>query len=211
MPKKKDENERKSEGSYCQNCQSPSSFYLYSPSDCENYRGSPIRFYTGNCNRCNMVAVFTVSIDENGTELGTLARVYPTHRNSLSCVLPTEPQRSYDEAIRCEESGASLATVVMVGRALEAVCKEHFPDPKNLSIFSGIDRLHKEGVISDQLKLWADQLRVLRNIGAHASTDTVTIEDAREALDFMKAILENVYDLGPKFKQFVARRASVAQ
>jgi Domain of unknown function (DUF4145) len=52
-------------------------------------------------------------------------------------------------------------------------------------------------VISDQLKLWADQLRVLRNIAAHATNDTVTIDDAREAMDFMKAILENVYDLGP--------------
>jgi Domain of unknown function (DUF4145) len=211
MPKKKDENERKSEGSYCQNCMSPSSFYLYSPIDCDNYRGAPIRFYTGTCNRCDAVAVFTVSVDEHGNDRGTLVRAYPTSRNSLSCPLPPEAQRSYDEAIRCEESGASLATVVMVGRTLEAVCKEHFPDPKNLSIFAGIDRLHRDGVISDQLKLWADQLRVLRNIGAHATNDAVTIDDAREAMDFMKAILENVYDLGPKFKQFVARRTPTPQ
>jgi hypothetical protein len=127
MPKKKDETERKSEGSYCQNCMSPSSFYLYSSNDCENYRGAPIRFYTGTCNRCTAVAVFTLSVDEHGNDLGPLVRAYPTHRNSLSCPLPPEAQRSYDEAIRCEESGASLATVVMVGARSRRYARSTFP------------------------------------------------------------------------------------
>lgn len=96
----------------------------------------------------------------------------------------------------------------MVGRTLEAVCVEHFPESSKLTIFKGIELLHNEGIISNQLKEWADQLRVLRNIGAHATTEMVSDEDAREALDFLKAILENLYDLSPKFDSFMARRSS---
>lgn len=208
MAKKKAEEERKHEGAYCINCKSPSAFYIYSPDDCQNYFGKPVRFHHASCKRCEAPALFAIDLDEDGEERGALNKIFPLHRNALSCTLPAEARRSYEEALVCEESGASLATVVMVGRTLEAVCKEHFPDSKNLTVFNGIERLHKDGVISDQLRSWADQLRVLRNIGAHASSDIVVVADAAEALDFLKAILENVYDLSPKFKQLVARRAT---
>lgn len=114
--------------------------------------------------------------------------------------------QSYKEALRCEEAEAWLACVVMVGRTLEAISREHFPSDKALTTFSGINRLHDEGIISDQLKTWADELRVLRNIGAHATPNQVSEADAREAVDFLKAILENVYDLTPKFEAFKQRR-----
>lgn len=113
--------------------------------------------------------------------------------------------QSYKEALRCEEAEAWLACVVMVGRTLEAISREHFPSDKTLTTFSGINRLHDEGIISDQLKTWADELRVLRNIGAHATPNQVSEADAREAVDFLKAILENVYDLAPKFEAFKQR------
>jgi hypothetical protein len=73
-------------------------------------------------------------------------------------------------------------------------------------VYKGIEKLHEQGVISDQIYTWANELRILRNLGAHASGETIKEEDARESLDFLKAILENVYDLTPKFEAFKLRR-----
>ena len=193
-------------GSYCPNCRAPATFNLFGPLLC-TVRGNEIEFYSATCQVFDFPAVFSRPYVDQGENTYPLNRDYPLHRNALTCQLPLIVDQSYKEALRCEEAHAWLACVVMVGRTLEAICREHFPDDKHLTIFSGIKRLHEQGIISEQLTTWADELRVLRNIGAHATTSTVTDVDAREAVDFLKAILENLYDLAPKFEAFKKRRA----
>jgi hypothetical protein len=91
----------------------------------------------------------------------------------------------------------------MVGRTLEAVCKEFQPITK--SIFDGLTKLHSNGIISDEILDWANHLRFIRNSGAHATADVIDSVDATEALDFLQVILEILYDLQPKFKKMKAK------
>ena len=203
--KDKEPNEIKNVGSYCSHCENPTAFFLYKAAEFER-RGEALTYYFGTCQYCNGPGIFTTSDSPDEARPESLRRVFPLHRSMLACQLPVIAQKSYEEALRCEEAKAWLASVVMVGRTLEAVCKEHFPEEKSLSIFRGIDRLYAEGIISEQLKTWANELRILRNIGAHATEIEVSEPDAKEAIDFLRAILENLYDLTPKFTEFKARR-----
>jgi len=63
------------------------------------------------------------------------------------------------------------------------------------------------GIISQELSDWGDQLRVIGNLGAHATNEKIDRQDATEAIDFLQAILEILYDLRPKFEQMRARRS----
>lgn len=54
------------------------------------------------------------------------------------------------------------------------------------------------GLISEELLEWSNELRVLRNLGAHATSEKITGQDANEAIDFLQAILETLYHLRPK-------------
>lgn len=158
------------------------------------------------CAKCGLPALFVQGGE--GREHTAAERVYPAPRRHIGYDIPASVRESYEEAVRCEESGVATACVVMVGRTLEAVCKEH--EPKTTSIFDGLKRLHEAGAISHEMKEWANQIRVLRNYGAHASDGMTAPADAREALDFLQAIMEIMYDLRPRFgrlKKRVAQRS----
>ncbi len=96
----------------------------------------------------------------------------------------------------------------MVGRALEAACKEAIPNSK--SINDGLKKMLADGIISQELYDWANELRILRNLGAHATLAQIEQQDANESIDFLQAILETLYHLRPKFEQMKARRATAS-
>ena len=133
--------------------------------------------------------------------------VYPKDKESARELLFDVPQQisvSYNEAVKCEKSEAWNACVVMVGRALEAAAKDY--DPAIKSILPGITRMHDAGAISNELFDWMNELRILRNIGAHPTKADVEGSDAREALDFLQAILETIYHLRPMFRKRKERK-----
>jgi len=167
----------------------------------------------GACTQCKQPVVVQnwfsdYDPDDRGSEYHT---IYPTDRESARTLLfevPPQISTSYYEAVKCEKSQAWNACVVMVGRALEAVAKDY--DSKVRSIATGITKMHDTGVISEELFSWANELRTLRNIGAHPTEEDVGELDAREALDFLQAILETIYHLRPMFKKMKERRKKKA-
>jgi len=156
------------------------------------------------CSHCS-----GISLAEIVPDFDYLAVVYPPEKRFLNLELPKIVNTSYQEAIRCERSKIPLATVVMVGRTLEALIKEFYPEQK--TVFEGLEKLKDDGIISQEIFEWANELRVLRNIGAHAVDDTIELIDAEEAMDFLKAILEIVYLLRPKFIEMKERREKSKQ
>ena len=52
---------------------------------------------------------------------------------------------------------------------------------------------------------WADALRIAGNRGAHFAGESVPREDAVDALAFAEALLDNVYVLRKRFKEFQKR------
>jgi hypothetical protein len=167
--------------------------------------GEPVEFYFfGHCVRCRRPGL--IGEIETGSEpwdREAMPQLFPAPR-SMSATLPRRVEESFREATRCEVAGAPLATAVMVRRTLEAIGREFAPDAKPL--FRALHAMKEKGLISEELAQWGDALRFIGNIGAHPTDDVVTLQDAREALDFLVAIVETIYVLRPKFQAMKARR-----
>jgi hypothetical protein len=163
-----------------------------------------LEYTLASCESCNQFALFTREYPE-GLQADFYRKKYPPERrNPTLYTAPFEVLESYIEAVKCEESRAWMATVVMVRRSLEAVCKDF--GSKSDSVFTGLKELNEQGIISDELHKWADVLRDIGNIGAHVKKKKVTKDDAEDSLDFLEAILETLYYHRPKFELMEDRR-----
>ena len=141
-------------------------------------------------------------------DLPEFQRLYPSAPRMLDCELREIVSQSYGEACEAELMHLPMASAVMIGRALEATCKDF--DAQAKSIADGLRRMKDRGALSQELFEWASELRVLRNEAAHASQKNVSESDATEALDFLQTILELIYDIRPKFERFKRRRAEAS-
>ncbi len=136
-------------------------------------------------------------------------RLWPQPKNSNRWLLPDIVGDSLEEAEKCYNAGAYSACAVMCGRSLEGLC-QHF-ETKSKTIAGGIKELLEKKIIDDRLFQWSEALRHQRNLGAHASGEKITKEDARDILDFANAINEYVFVLSKKFDDFVKRQEKKAK
>ena len=134
-----------------------------------------------------------------------LRRLWPEPDNSPDWEIPEIASISLDEAKRCFRAQCYSAAAVMCGRAIEGVCKDHKATAKNLA--DGLKFLKTQGIIDTRLYEWGDALRKHRNLGAHATTEKVTKEDAQDLVDFAFAICDYIYVLNAKFEKFKGRQA----
>ncbi len=163
-------------------------------------------FTLARCKECGYPSLFIrQDWSGDGFDDDEYYRVYPAHERALNFKVPPLVKDSYNEAMRCETHKLWTACVVMVGRTLEAVAKEHMPEVKNMA--GGLAKMLSAGIISKELYDWSSELRVLRNFGAHVTAQKITAQDAKESMDFLRAILETIYHMRPKFKQMQERRA----
>jgi len=167
---------------------------------------NPEVFIFAFCRECQHPSLFIKYdfVTPDGGEEEFYERIFPPQKRKLDYQLPNIVRDSYFEAINCEQNHAWLASLVMIGRTLEAIMKEYYPDESNF--YNGLERMHTDGVISYELLDWSHQLRKLRNISAHATDEEVTAIDASEALDFLQVILDTIYKYRPKFEKLKERR-----
>lgn len=131
-------------------------------------------------------------------------RVWPEPKRLISGAIPDIVRISLEEADRCFQAGAFSATAVMCGRSLEGVCVHFKTKATNLN--SGLRELRDQKVIDERLFTWGDELRKVRNLGAHATTEKVSREDAQDVLNFVHAICDYVFVLRLRFENFMNRR-----
>ena len=143
--------------------------------------------------------------EDYGDGLGRHQQLYPVLRRQIRFAVPHTVLASYDEAVRCETVKAWMGCAVMVGRALEGICRDF--DPATRSIQDGLRKMLEAGAISQEMHEWGDGLRVVRNVGAHATSDRVSAADARHALDFLQALIEILFDLRVRFAEWQEERA----
>jgi len=157
----------------------------------------------GHCVRCRRPGLLA-ELETGQDEYEVQSQEYPATRN-IGAHLPDKVDESFREALRCEVAGAPLATAVMVRRTLEAIGRTFDSEARTLARV--LRTMKDQGLISEELAQWGDALRFIGNIGAHPTDDVVTMQDAREALDFLVAIVDTIYVLRPKFQKMKARRA----
>jgi len=148
-----------------------------------------------------------VQTGEDRFEWTPPVRVWPEPRQHVDWSIPPIVRVSLGEAEVCFRAKAYSACAVMCGRALEGIIS-HF-QTKNNTLAAGLAELRDNKIIDNRLFEWGDELRKVRNLGAHASDKTIPREDAKDVLDFTNAICDYVFVLASRFQRFVKRKDSL--
>jgi len=192
---------------HCTDCDDPQNFKTIAR-EVNASDGVPAEYTLSRCERCGNIVLFCREDMGVGFENDSYYRLWPPQGRHLGFALPEIVRQSYEEAVKCEIAKLPIPAVVMVRRALEAVTKEH--EPKAPSLHAGLKAMFSRGLISKEITDWGNELRAIGNVGAHASAEKIDRQDAVEAIDFLQAILEILYDLRPKFERMRARRSGPA-
>lgn len=155
------------------------------------------------CTKCGGALVYAQ--EDSGSGFDDLARVYPENIRVFGAAVPKPLQQEHFEARKCFDAKAYTATVVMVGRTLEGLCRAQ--GAKTRTLAGGIKELHTSGVIDARLLEWADALRVVRNEGAHFTGRQISRSDASDSIKFCEALLEYIYVVTDRFESFKKRRS----
>ncbi|EIJ2834760.1 DUF4145 domain-containing protein [Vibrio parahaemolyticus] len=145
-----------------------------------------------------------IQVGHDEWEWDSLHRIWPPQDSQINWEIPEIARNSLIEAKTCFKAKAFSACAVMCGRAIEGVCKHH--NAKTKSLAAGLKDLRDNNIIDSRIFEWGEALRTARNLGAHASTEKVSKEDARDLLDFCIAICDYVFVLNSKFERFKARQ-----
>ena len=177
------------------------------PNDPED--GDPIdtKIAIGKCSSCANVLVGLQKKHEHpdyGPYWSDADRVWPRPKRTIAHNIPDIVKSSLEEADRCFSAGAFTACAVMCGRAIEGVGVHHTTKAKTLKM--SLKELLDNEIIDKRLYTWGDELRKLRNIGAHATGEKVSQQDASDVLAFAHAITEYVFVLTEQFQDFMSRR-----
>ena len=162
--------------------------------------------YLLKCPSCNSAIVAESHEDfSGGKKFYTRPfRVYPRPKRELGKDIPHIVRMSLEEAERCMQAGAYLAAAAMCGRSLEAICR-HFKTRDNY-LGGGLKELKDLGVVDAKLYEWGEELRDQRNNAAHATDTEIGSQDANDVMTFTYAIIDYVFLLTLKFKQFQQRK-----
>jgi hypothetical protein len=152
-----------------------------------------------------------------------VVRIYPKPPKVFSSYrIPKVVKDSLNEADRSLQAGANIAACVMLGRALEALCRDvldSVPETsstktaratpekpkKKIMLGEGIKKLRDSKVIDDRLYDWSQQLQAFRNLAAHPEDISISRPDAEDLQTFVNAIVEYVYDLADRYSEFKKR------
>lgn len=151
------------------------------------------------------------------------SRIPQPPKSFSSWRIPRVVTNSLSEADRSLQAGANIAACVMLGRALEALCRDILEpkaaepetppakSKKKLMLGEGIKKLRDTKVIDDRLYNWSQQLQAFRNLAAHPEDISISREDAEDLQTFVNAIVEYVYDLADRYDEFKTRAENRAK
>ncbi len=186
--------------------------------------GEPFAYkvLVGICPSCNeILAGETYQIDFEGyyaheDRWSDVIRIYPKPPKTFSSYrIPKVVKESLNEADRSLQAGANIAACVMLGRALEAICRDILnsnsrarsssKSTKKIMLGEGIKKLKDEKIVDERLYNQSQQLQAFRNLAAHPEDISISREDVEDLQTFVIAIVEYVYDLADRYKEFISR------
>jgi Domain of unknown function (DUF4145) len=138
-----------------------------------------------SCDRPTLIEVWYF----DGTDEWEETTLLPSAASDNSS-LPEPVARAYEAALAVRHVEPN-AFAVLIGRMLEVVCQHEGAAGKNL--VERLAVLADSGRIPGPLAEMAQQLRQIRNLGAHAAYDEVREADVPVISEFAEAILEYLY------------------
>jgi hypothetical protein len=156
-------------------------------------------YFVASCETCNHVLIYRAVDDIPEDKFFTSADLVYPESGKLHASVPKIVSNIYNEALRIKNL-APNAFAVQIRRALEALCEDR--GAKSGTLQKMLNELSSKGEIPSTLMEATDLLRLLGNIGAHASEDTVQPWQVTTLDEFFRAIVEYVYVAPSKIKQF---------
>lgn len=150
-------------------------------------------WWIGICNNCQE----PVLVKNNGQKIYPHPLPSPTDTR-----IPDPMLEDINEAKLCFSIDAYRACAVMARRAMQNACINKGATKKDL--VHQIIELQTNGIITKDLKEWADVVRWIGNDAAHPNMDPVQREDAEDILDLAEQFLHVLY-VAPAIAQ--SRRA----
>ena len=118
--------------------------------------------------------------------------------------MPEDIRKDLDEAKMCFSVGAYRACAVMARRTIQSSCIDKGASKNNL--VNQLQELTDGGIITKDLKDWADVVRWVGNDAAHPGTEKVTQEGAEDILKLAEQFLHVIYVTPAIAKERKAKR-----
>jgi len=139
-------------------------------------------WWIGICNYCKL----PVLVHNKGDRIYPHPLPSPTDER-----VPENIRKDIDEAKICLSVGAYRACAVMARRALQTACIEKGASKGRL--VDQLEELADKGIITKDLKEWADIVRWVGNDAAHPGSEEVKKEDAEDILKLAEWFVDVVY------------------
>ena len=145
-------------------------------------KGDQIIWWLGVCNSCKEPVLVL--------NKGEIIYPYPLPSPSDSRI-PDNIRADLDEAKICYSVDAYRASAVMSRRAMQSACINKGAVKEKL--VEQLNELASKGIITIELKDWADVVRWVGNDAAHPDKQIVTKEDAEDILHLAEQFLHVIY------------------
>lgn len=163
---------------------------------------SPWSSFVAECEACGRILVYDNIADQLGDEEFARGELEYPKTDRLPVSVPARVATAYLEAARIKRI-APNAFAVQIRRAVEAICEDRKAKGRNL--YARLGNLVKRGEMPPVLAKATDILRLLGNIGAHSSDQSVHPLQVQAMDDFFRAIIEYIYVAPSKIAQFEDR------
>ena len=168
-----------------------------------------LQFTFAACNRCETPILARQDFYEVPGEISVpetdVLVVYPQEDSVSLESVPEMVVRPYLDAWRSYQVKLYDPCVIMCRKCVEAVCSEYGESKGPLP--QRLERLRKNGVIDNAIFDWANELRLSGNVAAHSdSRSQISEHDAKDVLEFARALLLYVFELQNRLQAFRERR-----
>jgi hypothetical protein len=166
----------------------------------ESKKRNHLVYWVTICQACNELVLWGDNDWKGlvGFHTNELLPLFPINSDFDDSFIPDRIVNDYKEALKIKRLSPN-AFSVLARRALESICDDKKVKTANLA--KRLELLVQQENFPDSVKGLAKSIRVVGNIGAH-SGDDVSIEQADVIDDFFKFIVEFVYVVPNRLKQF---------
>jgi len=164
--------------------------------------GIEYHYFLVKCETCEGIALLgSAEYEDFPLDWSQAHMLYPPSKE-LAINIPEKVRKTYLEASRiCKIAPNAYAG--QIGRALEYLCMNK--KAKGHRLQEKIKDLVDRGIIPPIFAQAINEIRILRNIGVHASDMDLTPSDVDIIEDFFKAILEYIYIAPNKIEKLKKR------
>jgi hypothetical protein len=142
------------------------------------------------CKKPSLVQDYRSTLEQCGDRWPFETKIlYPQEADIVEYV-PRSVAQELTSAINVKARDSNLFAVA-VGRTLERVCRDKQASGKNL--YEQLHDLAKQGLLPNTLIEAADKMRIVRNLGAHATLGEVNKSDVDILDALLNSILEYLY------------------